>query len=814
MDSNSDYNPSSQKYPPYINNDEGNDIDINRYLGLFLSNWYWFALALFISLIIAYGINTYSESEYTVSSSLLINEEQSNSDITGLDRILPRSDIFSNKQNLQNEIGILKSFNVSYRVMKEIPDFNLTIIGIGRRNIAQRRHYKSAPFIVVYDSINKQRIGAPINMKIISANTYSIEISGEVVKKKEYNFGERFNEGGFDFIIKKRDSTGFKYEPELSNRYIFYFNSAEDMANYYRNMLQIEPVKEDATLVTLSVSGVAPQQEADYLNKLMNVYIEQGLEFKNQTAEKTLEFINQQLKIVSDSLNLAEKALENFRLANKLIDLSQEGNAIKNKLDKYIQDKISTNLQLQYYEYLANYIKTKNESGEIVSPSVMGINDPMLMVLVEELSRLQTQKKQINYNISGNQPAISFIDGKIEDARNALFENVRGSITNIENVINDINQRLTAAEGELSKLPRTERNYINIQRRFDLNNTVYTYMLEKKSEAGIAKASKVSGNRIIDYAIPYNAVKIKPKGKKNFMLAIILGIMIPGLYIYLIDKLHNRILDKKDIEKGTSVPIIGFIGHNNFNSELPVTTNPGSALAESFRSIRTNLKYYLTGRNNAVISVTSTISGEGKTFFSLNLAVVLAMLGRGKILLIGIDLRKPRLDSILSEKGGIGLSSYLIGECEDAEIIKSTDIENLFFVPSGTIPPNPSELLESERMKQFMLKVKKEFDYIVLDTPPIGIVSDALLLGSYTDLNIFVIRQKFSFKSTLELIQNIFQRNELKNLTIAVNDIHVSGYYGYGLRYGYGFYEGYGYNYGYRQYGSYGQGDYHKYYTD
>jgi capsular exopolysaccharide synthesis family protein len=246
---------------------------------------------------------------------------------------------------------------------------------------------------------------------------------------------------------------------------------------------------------------------------------------------------------------------------------------------------------------------------------------------------------------------------------------------------------------------------------------------------------------------------------------------------------------------------------------MPVLSRPGTSLAESFRSIRTNLKFYMNGESRAVISVTSTISGEGKTFISLNLAAALSMLGK-KTLLVGMDLRKPKLDKIFFTDSKQGLTTYLIGETGYDDLIHKTTTNNLFFVPSGPVPPNPTELIETDMMQKFMAKAREEFDYIVLDTPPIGIVSDALLLGSYADVNIFIIRQRYSFKSTLEYIQNILNKRELKNLTIAVNDIHISGYYGYGLRYGYGFYEGYGYNYGYGQYGSYGRGDYHKYYTE
>lgn len=787
-------------------------MDLRRYLGLFLSNWYWFALFLFMAWLLAYGINNYSERIFSVSSSLLIKEDQG-SDMTGVDKIIPSGDIFRSQQNLQNEIGILKSFRVSHKVVKELPEFLVTIVELGRRGIAQSRHYKSAPFIVVFDTLARQRTGTKVNLTIRSEDQYSLEINGEKTTKEQYSFGERFYEAGFDFTIVKRDSGSLSFNPDRPNRFVFWFNKPESLANSYRNKLNIRPINEDATLINLSIYGVSPTQESDYLNKLMAVYQEQGVEYKNLTAEKTIEFIDNQLSKIADSLGNAETKLERFRLANKFVDLSSEGTSVKNNLEKFTLDRVSIMLQKQYYDYLAGYLRTRNESGEIISPSVMNITDELLVSLVGNLSSLQTQKKQLRFNISGDLPAINLIDSQIEDVRKALEENVRNNILSVERSLKDIDSRISDLEAELNKLPGTERRFITIQREFDLNNTVYTYMLEKRSEAGIAKASTVSGSRIIDYAEPFNASLISPKTRRNYLIALIVGLLIPGLYIFLVDQFHNKIFDRKDILKGTKAPIIGFIGHNTSKTELPVITKPGSALAESFRTIRTNLKYYLNGEQRAVISVTSTISGEGKTFMSLNLAAILATLGK-KTLLVGVDLRKPRLNRVMNIESSVGLSNYLIGEAAYSEIISETGTKNLFFIPSGPVPPNPSELLESDRMREFMEKVRKDFEFIVLDTPPVGIVSDALLMGSFADINIFVIRQRFSFKNTLELIQNIYNRNDLKNLTIAVNDIHVSGYYGYGLRYGYGFYEGYGYSYGYGQYGYYSHGDYHKYYTE
>lgn len=791
---------------------EDDSLEYRRYLSLFLSNWYWFALALIIAIMLAYGINTYSEKVYTVTASLLINEERS-TDMTGIDRLIPGGDMFRSRQNLQNEMGILKSFSVNYRTMLELPEFNITVVGVGRRGIAQTRHYKSAPFILLYDSLKHERPNVRIFLKITSDDTYTLDINGSELSKKEWRFGERFSEAGFDFTIMKRDPASFRYDENMSNRYIFWFNRPEQLANNYRSRLSINPINEEATLVTLSISGFAPQQEADYLNKLMEVYNRQGLDYKNETAENAIRFIDSQLKLIADSLSKAENKLEEFRQANKLIDLSAEGSSIKKRLEDFSREQITAELQKQYYEYLLQYISDRSGSKEMVSPAIMGITDQMLTGLVEEYSKLQNNKKQLGYNVSGSQPAIALIDSRIEYIRSAIEENVKNNIRNVERTISDIDRRIADVEKELNRLPGTERKLISIQREFDLNNTVYTYMLEKRSEAAIAKASNVPGNRIIDRANPYSYSLVKPKARRNYIFALMFGLFVPGLYIFLVDILHNKIFDRRDIEKGTSVPITGFIGHNSYNTEIPVIEKPGSSLAESFRTLRTNLKYYTGTEGKGVISVTSTISGEGKTFLSLNLAAVLASSGK-KTLLVSMDMRRPRVERLIGIRSDEGLSAFLSGQCSYEDMVMETKTENLFLVPSGPVPPNPSELLDSEKMREFMERAREEFTYIVLDTPPVGVVSDALVTGVYTDVNIFVIRQRFSFKSTLGMIQSVYEKQELKNLAIAVNDIHTSGYYGYGLRYGYGFYQGYGYSYGYGQYGTYGKGDYQKYYVE
>lgn len=795
-------NQAINQYPqrPYNIHQEEDTIDFKRYLSLFISNWYWFAIALFISISIAYGINRWSEEIYTVSSTLLIKDDQFNGTNSAISNIFPGSGLYTNQQNIRNEIGILKSYDLNLRVMKQLPEFYIMYTSVGRRGIAETRSYKTSPFIVIYDSLENQIIGQKVEIKILSEMKYKLRINGKRDLETDLKFGERFNSAGYDFIIDLRDRKSFKYDSNASNKFYFYFITPEVLANQYRNKLSVTPIEENASLVMLSTSGFVPNQEADYLNKLMEVYLDYGLGIKNETTDQTIEFIEQQLSTISDSLKIAENDLENFRLANKLIDISSEGTIIKDKLERIDAEKTNTIMQKSYYEYLRNYVESKNENTDIIAPSVMGVTDQLLIKLVDELSVLQKQKRQLSINLYESTEPLQIIETNISNARNAIQENIENGLINLEKSLLDSDNKLAEVEKEIRKLPSTERQMINIQRKFDINNTVYTFLLEKRAEAGITRASNVPDNRVIDNAGAYSSEKIEPRGNRNLLIAIILGSLIPFICIILIDYLNNKIIDKKDVEKKTSVPIIGYISHNILKTDIPVIKNPGSTLSESFRSVRTNLKYFIKEIKKPVISISSTITAEGKTFISANLASILAITGK-KVLLIGLDLRKPRIHKIFGINNEQGISNYLIGELDFREAVLKTEIDNLWYAPSGPVPPNPAELIESDAMTKFIDHAKDKFDFIIIDTPPVAIVTDALLISSLVDIYLFVVRQRYSSRNTLELIQELYENKNIKNIGIIINDISMSGYYGYGLRYGYSL--GYGYKYGYNYYDQY-----------
>ncbi len=795
---------------PYSENES---LDIKRYLSLIISNWYWFAVSLLIAMSIAYGINRWSEEVYTVSSTILVKDESN----TALTNIFPSSGSYRGQQNLNNEIGILKSFNLNSRVMEELPDFYINYIKVGKRGIAETRMYQSAPFIVIYESINRQKPFQQIDIRIIDDKKYRLTIDGDKNFEKELQFGEHFNDMGFDFRIELRDKDRFRFDPKNSNKYYFYFVTNSYLANLYRSSLSINPTLEESSLMTLRTSGYVPEQEATYLNTLMEKYLEFGLEYKNKTVEQTLIFIDEQLAKISDSLKIAERNLEMFKLSNKILEISYEGTQIRDKLEKIDQERTNLLIQKKYIEYLKEYISSKQETEEIIAPAVMGVADQQLINLVSDLSEKQLQRRQFTMNINEVTDASKLLSSEIELLRRAIDENLNDKLKIVVGTIEEKDIEIRSLWRELMKLPVTERQLINIQRNYDINNTVYTYLLEKRAEAGIARASNASDNRIIDRAGASMTNKIKPKDKQNQLFAVIFGLAFPFILIMIIDFLNNKIIDRKDVEKLTKVPIVGYISHNSMNSELPVIEKTGSTLAESFRSVRTNLKYFVKDLKNPVIAVSSTITAEGKTFISANLASIFAISGK-KVLLIGLDLRKPRIHRLLGKSNESGLSNFLIGQEAFEDVISKTEVENLWYATAGPVPPNPSELIDSSKMFEFINKAKAEFDIIIIDTPPVGIVTDALLCASFTDVYIFVVRQRYSSKNTLELIDELHKSRNIKNMGIIINDISLSGYYGYGLRYG--SYLGYGYSYGYNYYGSYAdrmygyKGSSDKYYTE
>lgn len=789
---------------------EEDNFDIKKILFQIISNWYWFAISLFGALFIAYLVNRYTEQIYTVSSTLIVRDDENSRGLTGQENLLRGLNLIRNTKSIQNEIGILGTYSLAQRAIRELgEDFLISYVAVGRRGIKELKLYKSSPFYVDGADSIALPVGLPIFITIQSKHEYLLEVEAGYSLSQKCQFNQRVELHGIVFNLKLRNPEAFN-ENLIGKKHYFFQNSFNGLVNTYKSKVYIEQIHQKGSILRLTSSGFVAQQEADYLNKLMEVYIKNNLEEKNRIADNAIRFIDSQLSSMADSLQRAEIALQQFRLENKILDLSTEGAILFDKL-KLLQDQKTENeLKIWYIKYLRDYISQKKDIGDIVAPSTIGVDDSQLNDLLLQLNQVYLEYKEQLVAAKPDSPIFKQAEARTENLKKTVTEKLNSMLEAINIAEIDIDKRIAQVEKELFKLPLNEQQLIKIERKFNILDKLYTYLLEKRAEAGISKASNVADNRILDFAMPENSWQIKPNRKNNNLMAIIFGLAIPSVIIILINFLNNRINDLKEIAKHTKTPILGSIGHNRFNTNLPVLEKPKSTLTESFRAVRTNLQYMLTDPEKKVITITSTISGEGKTFIAANLSAIITLNSK-RVLVIGMDLRKPKLQNFFGTAYNKGLSTYLIGKDSAEEIVIDTEYSNLFYVPSGPIPPNPAELIGGPKMDEFIEWAKQRFDYVILDTPPIAIVTDALLAQRFSDMVLFVVRFNYSTWEVLKLVEELKNSEAAKNIALIINDLQHKKMYGYG--YGYS----YGYNYGYSYGSSYGYGQYSEngnYYTD
>jgi len=787
---------------------EEEQLDIKRLIFRVLGNWYWFAISIFAFLFIAYLINRYSEQVYSVTSSVIVKDDDNSKGFSGAENLIQGLKLVRNTKSVQNEIGILQAYTLALQTVSELPDFNVTYVAVGRRSIKEQKLYTNSPFKVNLDTSKVNMLNYPVFINILSKDKYQLEIDDGMGVSQTMKFGQQFTNDAFSFSIALRRPDDYT-DDLVGRRYYFVINDLNALAIAYQAKVTVTLNDKKGSILTLVSTGYVAEQEADYLNKLMEVYINRGLEEKNQIAENTVKFIDVQLADMTDSLRRAEVRLQDFRTDNKVIDLNKEGSLLFDQIKTLQNDKGIFQLKGRYYAYIKKYLSDRESLNYLVAPSAMGVEDPQLGLLLDEINKTYIERAELKASVKQGNPGLEQLNIRLENLRSSLSEKVNSLIATNLVAQQDVDGRLLKVDAEVLKLPGNERLLIGFERDFDLIDKMYTYLQEKRAEAAIAKASNIPDNKVLDAALPQNATIIKPKKSMNYLIALFMGGALPLVILLLMDFLNDKLLDLKEISRQTKAPVIGTMGHNRYPSNLPVIDKPKSTLAESFRGLRTNLQYLLREPDQKVIAVTSSLSGEGKTFMAINLAAIVAMTGK-KVLLLGLDLRKPKLQKLLGLETTLGVSTYLIGRNSAEEIAMPTSMKNLFFAPSGPIPPNPAELLGSERMAALMTWARANFDYIIVDTPPVAIVTDAFLIARFADANLFVVRYGYSSKEVIKLVDDIYTHREFKNLALVVNDFQPKRSYGYGYNYRYSYGYSYSYSYGY----GYGYRDKSGYYSD
>lgn len=763
---------------------EGLKIDFKRVLFRALKHWYLILISLVIGLTAAYIKNRYAQYIYPVNASIIIRESKE----TGSGELLYQNAIVAPDRNYFNELYIIRSYPLIQSVLEEL-NFGVSFFREG--NIITSELYDYPVSVQVLNT--NQVKSCEYNFTPVNENEFRLQPSAENtnLKPSTFLFGDTILYNGARLVMQKSKSL----VEHLNQTVVFRYVAPEYITGMYVGKLGARWAEEGAGVIDLNVSGLIPQKEIDFLNGFIRMYQRYDLHRKNQIANRTIEFINKQIQDISDSLRQVETNIQNFKGRNIVTDLSAETNRLYSQMESADLQQTELTVREKYYQYLEDYVRQDKNLDLVILPSSIGITDGVVGGFVNEMVDLELSLKLMMDKEKLDNPLIRERRLRLQEIKNNILETVRGQ-RNTDKIRQDaVNKRVRVLEQRLSYLPEAERQYTSIRRNFSLLEGLYVYLLQKRSEASISQAASISDVVVINP--PMAGGPISPKPTTTYLLAGLLGFAFPIFIIVILEILNVRIQSKDDIEKYTSIPFIGGVGHKAGNENNTVATAPKSAVAESFRALRSNLTYFLGDKKRAVILITSSISGEGKTFTTINLATILALSGK-KTLIVGADLRKPKLFSDFNLENDKGLSSYLAGLNSFDEVLQPTGKDNLDLVSGGPVPPNPSELVLSMKMEDFLRQARERYDYVIIDSPPLAIVADAFLLADHADHMIFVTRQDYTPKSLLRSVNEYYTTGRLKNISILLNDIFKSGPgYGYGYNYGYG----YGYGYGKRKNG-------------
>ena len=787
-----------QQDPLQNGDDEDNGMSFNpiEWLFTFLHYWYLFVIALVIALGLAMLKNRRWIPSYYSQGTIVIKESSTYGGSASA--LMSGFGVDAGYKNVNNQMIMLGSYDLMSRVVDSLPFLDVEYITQGR--FKTRQLYRQTPILVEYTHLDPRAYGILYQVNFIGDGDVRITSTDENIPLEiEAHYGEPIHTNIFDITV---------WPTELmtnSGKIYFRFRSHESLVDEFMSRLQLSFVTEGSTVLALSLVSETPQRDCEFIDELAKIYLLQNLEQKNEVAENSIRFINEQLENLQSSLQVSEGAMTDFRQENKFVDVNSYAGQLMGRIEGYKQEKLALRLQETYFDYLIKYIHDNIEKDAVIAPTTMGINEPMLIGLVQQLNDLRIQRGEL----TEKNVYYAKYTKDIENVKRAIEEVVASMRASMEIQKADLENRYKEVEKSIKQLPEKELQMVAIERNYRIDDNYYTFFLQKRAEAEIQKASNTPDNSIMDKARTTAIMNAKAK-KKTTTTYLVIGFLIPLVLIILSELLNNKIRSPKDVVKLKMFRLIGTLRHAKSQNPTLVRASPRSSYAEMLRAIRTRVEFVLRRKDKMVICVTSTESGDGKTFLSTNLAALYGMTGK-KTLLIDLDLRKPNIHTKLGLENGDGMSNYLIGDCKlEDTLVKDTPF-GFDFMRAGTIPPNPGELVHADTLSKLLTDLRKEYDYIVMDTSPIGLVPDAYAMIEQSDMCLFVIRcmqtNKSFCKQTLEQMQEVV--DQLEKIQIVLSDIPTEGRHSYGSGYGYGYggYGGYGYgHFGYGGYGGYGYG--------
>lgn len=751
------------------------------YIKLCIKNWHWIGLSLIISMLIGFLKIKSSAPVFKNNLTMLLTDKSRTTRNTG---DLMQFEMFDLQNNIEDELGVISSFPIINKTLKEL---NLTVSYYAETGLFSTELYKDSPFMVVLESGYSQPIGLMFEVVILSNDRFKLssnykgdiklmnyaknEITSTISVmsfQKEFNFGEEIQI--YDSKFKLLLSGNYNPETFKNRKFFFKFNDLNRLTLEFQEALKIERASIQSSLVTMELKGGNALLVTDFLNRLANVYLDRNLDKKNEIANKTIKFIEGQISEVADSLGYTSDKLKNFRAKNNVMDIDYLSQSVNEQMRALENQKAVLMVKSKYYDYIKEYFENNKELTDLLAPSAMGVEDPQLTSLINQLTTANAERSLYLDGKSIKNPNLPNLNAKINNLKKTILENI-DYIVNTSNItINDIDNRIAKLNREVYNLPSIEKELQIIQRDFSLNDAIYTFLLTKRSESQIARASNSPDYEIIVPSNRISAIKVAPNKKIILLAALFLGLMIPIGVIVISFNFNDSIFDKREVEKlSSNFPIIGTIARNDKRSMVPIIEIPKSMIAESFRSARTSLQFFHKGHPKQKLLITSSMSGDGKTFIALNLAAAFSYYGK-KTLLLEFDLRNPKVAEYLRLDSQKGLSSYLINDARLEDIIQQTSMKNLDVIPAGEIPPNPVELIASDNTQNLIEILQSIYDYIIIDSPPIGVVTDSYILMDYSDANIFAVRLNYTDKKLFASLLKDMEQKEIPNIGILIND--------------------------------------------
>ena len=738
------------------------NIDVKELLFKYLIHWPWFVGAVVACLIAAWVYLHMSTPVYNISATVLIKDDKKGGSagmLSGLES-LGLDGMVSSSQNIDNEIEVLRSKTI---VKEVVEDLGLYISYTDKDEFPSRNMYKTSPVQVSLTPQEADLLEKPMTVEMTLQPQGSIDVNVKIGDDEYQKHFEKLpavfptDKGTLAFFLtpdsvlsSKRTSEETTDSEKTTRNITATINKPLAVAKAYCKNMTIEPTSKTTSVAVISLKNSNVQRGKDFINKLLEMYNINTNNDKNEVAQKTAEFINERISIISKELGSTEKDLESFKRGAGITDLTSDAQIALTGSAEYEKKRVENQTQINLLQDLQRYMQ--NEGYEVL-PSNIGLQDVNLAAAINRYNDVLVERKRLLRTSTENNPTIINLDTSIS----AMKENVQVSLDRVLRGLfitkADLDREASRYSRRISEAPGQEREFVSIARQQEIKAGLYLMLLQKREENAITLAATANNAKIIDEAIADDA-PVSPRSKITYLIALILGVGIPVGVIYLLELTKFKIEGRADVEKLTSAPIVGDIPlTDEKQGAIAVFENQNNLMSETFRNIRTNLQFMLEN-DKKVILVTSTVSGEGKSFISANLAISLSLLGK-KVVIVGLDIRKPGLNKVFNiPRKEIGITQYLANpENNLMDLVQLSDVsKNLYILPGGTVPPNPTELLARDGLDKAIETLKKNFDYVIMDTAPVGMVTDTLLIGRVADLSVYVCRADYTHKNEYTLI--------------------------------------------------------------